>query len=170
MAHDLHTRDEATDTAAGTCTACALIEAAGHEVAAYHIVRDEPAEVVARVHALCEGTSINAIITSGGTGLSARDRTFEALSQLIERPMPGFGELFRMLSYAEIGAAAMLSRAIAGLFRGVAIFACPGSEGAVRLALGKLIMPHLGHQVREARRCVCYSTAMAAPSNIFASR
>ncbi len=144
------TRDEATDTAGQA--ARALIEAAGHENAAYHIVRDEPAEVVARVRALCESAEVDAIITGGGTGLSARDRTFEALSQLIERPMPGFGELFRMLSYDEVGAAAMLSRATAGLCRGVPIFACPGSESAVRLALGKLILPELGHVVREARR------------------
>jgi molybdenum cofactor biosynthesis protein B len=142
------TRNEATDE--GGHLGRRLIEAAGHEVARYRLLRDEPEEVSAHVRHL--STEVDAIITSGGTGVSNRDRTYETLSSMIERPIVGFGELFRSLSYAEIGAAAMLSRATAGLFRGVPIFACPGSTDAVRLALEKLILPELGHVVREARR------------------
>jgi molybdenum cofactor biosynthesis protein B len=144
------TRTEADDTAGRS--ARALCEAAGHEVVDQRILRDEPALVEAHLRALCEAGGLDAIVSTGGTGISARDRTFEAVSRLIERELPGFGELFRALSFAEIGAAAMLSRATAGLFRGVAIFACPGSEAAVKLALERLILPELGHVVREARR------------------
>jgi molybdenum cofactor biosynthesis protein B len=146
------TRTEDNDTAGRA--ARALVEQASHEVASYRILRDEPDAVAAHVRALCEtgGSDVEAVVTCGGTGLSARDRTFEALHGLFEREIPGFGELFRMLSFAQIGAAAMLSRASAGLYRGVPIFACPGSEAAVRLALERLILPELGHIVREARR------------------
>jgi molybdenum cofactor biosynthesis protein B len=142
------TRTEDTDTAGRA--ARAMITAAGHELVDYRILRDEPTQVRAHVDELCG--RVDAIVTAGGTGISARDRTFEALSAMIERALPGFGELFRVLSFEQIGAAAMLSRATAGLYRGIAIFACPGSEAAVTLALDKLILPELGHVVREARR------------------
>ena len=144
------TRTEATDKSGQA--AHELVARAGHTVGSYRILRDEPSDVVAHVKTLCASGSVDAIITSGGTGLSSRDRTYEALSSLFERELRGFGELFRMLSYGEIGSAAMLSRATAGLFRGVAIFACPGSEAALRLAMEKLILPELPHIVREIRR------------------
>jgi len=92
------------------------------------------------------------IITTGGTGITSRDGTFEAIDRLLEKRLTGFGELFRMLSYEQIGAAAMLSRAIAGTVRGKAIFVLPGSPDAVRLAMTKLILPELGHVVQQLGR------------------
>ncbi len=144
------TRTADTDTSGRA--ARELLAAAGHTIVHYAVVRDDPSEVAARVRAWCEVDQVDAIVTNGGTGLSSRDHTYEALSALIERPMSGFGELFRMLSYAEIGAAAMLSRATAGARGRVMLFACPGSEAAVRLAVEKLIVPELGHIVRELRK------------------
>ena len=95
---------------------------------------------------------VQVIITTGGTGITSRDTTFEAIDALLEKRLDGFGELFRMLSYQEIGSAAMLSRASAGLAKGKVIISLPGSENAVRLAMTKLILPELGHLVREASR------------------
>ena len=95
---------------------------------------------------------IQAIITTGGTGISSRDRSYEAVTDLLEKRLDGFGELFRALSFQEIGPAAMLSRAFAGTARGKILIALPGSEHAVRLALTKLVLPELGHLVREASR------------------
>jgi molybdenum cofactor biosynthesis protein B len=140
------TRTEETD-AAGQA-AKALVAAAGHTLASYRIVRDEPTEVAAYVRSL----DADLIVTCGGTGITARDSTFEALASSMGKQLPGFGELFRALSYAEIGAAAMLSRAVAGTIGGALVFCCPGSTGAITLALGKLILPEAGHLVREARR------------------
>ncbi len=144
------TRTEAND-ATGRA-ARALVEEAGHAVADQQILRDEPADVAAHVRGLCARGDVDAVVTAGGTGLSARDRTYEAISALLDKELVGFGELFRMLSFAEIGSAAMLSRAVAGLHRGVPIFCCPGSVAAARLALERLILPELGHVVREAGR------------------
>ena len=95
---------------------------------------------------------VDVVITTGGTGITSRDSTYEAIVGLFEKRLDGFGEIFRMLSYGEIGSAAMLSRACAGIARGTAIFILPGSENAVRLALTKLILPEIGHVVRELRR------------------
>ena len=120
-------------------------------VAGYAVVPDEPAQIVALVRELA-GQGCQAIITNGGTGITRRDSTFEAIDGLLEKRLPGFGELFRMLSYQEIGAAAMLSRATAGLFGGAVIFCLPGSTGAVRLALERLIVPELPHLVWETIR------------------
>jgi molybdenum cofactor biosynthesis protein B len=92
------------------------------------------------------------VLTTGGTGISARDGTYEVVSGLLDKRLDGFGELFRMLSYDDIGAAAVMSRACAGLARGRIVVAMPGSEAAVRLAMHKLLLPELGHMVREARR------------------
>ena len=100
----------------------------------------------------CQNPQIQVILTNGGTGLANRDVTFDILQKLIEKPIPGFGELFRMLSYEEIGSAAMLSRAIAGITQQTVIFATPGSTGAVSLAMGKLILPELAHIVREMNK------------------
>jgi molybdenum cofactor biosynthesis protein B len=143
-------RTEATDSSGQA--ARALIEAAGHVVAGYRLVKDDPAVVAALVRAIAEARSADVVITSGGTGITARDSTYEAVTALFDKRLDGFGELFRMLSYAEIGAAAMMSRAVAGLHRGVAVFATPGSTAAVKLALEKLIIPELGHLVFEAHR------------------
>ncbi len=129
-----------------------LLAKAGHEVVGSTIVRDEPAQVQTVVRNACTDGSTQAIITTGGTGISSRDSTFEAIEALLEKRLPGFGELFRMLSYQEIGGAAMLSRAQAGVRERTIIFSLPGSPNACRLALEKLIVPELGHLVREVSR------------------
>lgn len=121
----------------------------GHEVRAYEIVPDDPATIVATLTTWIDDEAIEAIVTNGGTGIAGRDNTYDAITGLLEKRLDGFGEIFRMLSYAEIGAAAMLSRAIAGVANGTAIFATPGSSNAVKLAMEKLIGPELGHVVHE---------------------
>jgi molybdenum cofactor biosynthesis protein B len=128
-----------------------LITAAGHGVAGRVVVRDEPTLIEGALrNALAAGAE--AVVLNGGTGLSRRDRTFDALEKLLTKRIDGFGELFRMLSYEQVGAAAMLSRATAGLFEGKPVFSVPGSPAAVQLALEKLILPEIGHVVREAAR------------------
>ena len=144
------TRTLATDT--GGAAVAALLEEAGHRVVSREVVRDEPSEVRARVASRLNDAVVDAIITTGGTGISSRDTTFEAIAGLLEKRLDGFGELFRMLSYEQIGAAAMLSRACAGMAQRKIVIALPGSEHAVRLAMTKLVLPELGHLVREARR------------------
>ena len=129
-----------------------LVAAAGHEVAGHQIVRDEPADVAAVVRAQIADARTQAVITTGGTGISSRDGTFEAIDALLEKRLDGFGELFRMLSYEEIGAAAMLSRATAGTVQRKAVFVLPGSEHAVRLALTKLVLPELGHVLQQLNK------------------
>ena len=127
-----------------------LLEGAGHVVAKRQILRDEPMDVHETVVALLG--DVEALITTGGTGITSRDSTYEAVAGLLEKRLDGFGELFRALSYEEIGSAAMLTRAVAGIARGTAVFILPGSEHAVRLGMTKLILPELGHVVRELRR------------------
>jgi len=141
------TRTEADDTSGKT--ARELLESAGHAVREKRIVRDEPDQVAKTVRALASRDDVRAVIVNGGTGISRRDRTFEAVASLLERRLDGFGELFRALSYEEIGSAAMLSRAIAGLCGDTVVFSVPGSTGAVRLALERLILPELAHIVGE---------------------
>lgn len=143
-------RTEANDTSGRA--ARELVEAAGHVVAGYRVLKDDPAEVAALIRRIAEERAADVVVTSGGTGITARDSTFEAVTSLLDKRLDGFGELFRMLSYDEIGSAAMMSRAVAGLHRGVAVFATPGSTAAVKLALEKLIIPELGHLVFEAHR------------------
>ena len=125
--------------------------AAGHPVVLYRVVKDEPDAIRAAMADAVAGGA-QAIVVNGGTGISGRDRTFEAVTGLLEKRLDGFGELFRMLSYAEIGSAAMLSRAVAGVWRRCAVFSVPGSTGAVRLAWEKLIAPELTHLVRELEK------------------
>ncbi len=144
------TRTEETDTSGRA--ARDLISAAGHVVAGYQLLKDEPAAVAALIRKVADEASADVIVTSGGTGITARDSTYEAVTSLLDKRLDGFGELFRMLSFEEIGAAAMMSRAVAGLHRGVAVFATPGSTAAVKLALTRLIIPELGHLVFEAHR------------------
>jgi molybdenum cofactor biosynthesis protein B len=124
----------------------------GHVIAGSAIVPDDPARIVAELGAARAAAAQVALIT-GGTGITSRDSTFEAVSSAIARPLPGFGELFRTLSFQEIGSAAMLSRAVAGVTReGLLVFAMPGSPAAVKLACDKLIMPELGHLLEELSR------------------
>jgi len=129
-----------------------LLEERGHRVSGRTLLKDEPGDVRQTVTALVHDSSVDVVITTGGTGITTRDSTFEAIDGLLQKRLAGFGELFRMLSYHEIGAAAMLSRATAGLAGRTVILALPGSEHAVRLAMEKLVLPELGHLVREARR------------------
>ena len=144
------TRTEANDTS-GKAIAD-LLTAAGHHVAGRTIVKDEPAEVIRVVSDQLATEDVQVIITTGGTGLTSRDSTYETLSELIDKRIDGFGELFRMLSYDDIGPAAMLSRASAGVARGKIIVSLPGAEAAVRLALSKLLIPELGHLVQQVGR------------------
>ena len=144
------TRTTETDT--GGRAAAELLTAGGHLVVGRRIVKDEPAEVAALVALHADSDHVDVIITTGGTGITRRDSTFEAIDGLLEKRLPGFGELFRMLSFQDIGAAAMLSRACMGTCRGKIVVALPGSENAVRLALTRLLVPELGHLVNETRR------------------
>jgi molybdenum cofactor biosynthesis protein B len=127
------------------------LEAAGHRVGDYRIVADEPALVRRTVEELAGAGLVEVVLLSGGTGIAARDNTFEAVSSLLTKRIDGFGELFRMLSYEEIGAASMISRAVGGLVGTMALFSMPGSTAACRLAMEKLVVPHLAHVVGLAR-------------------
>lgn len=127
------------------------METAGHQLSKRLIVRDEIEQIRGVVYQLTSDESLDAILLTGGTGLSPRDRTPEAVQPLLDVEIPGFGELFRMLSFQEIGPASMLSRAIAGRMGRVLIFCLPGSTNAVRLAADKLIVPELPHLVHHAR-------------------
>lgn len=129
-----------------------MIEAAGHAVLAYAVVPDEPTAIRRQVEGWLALDGCDGVIVSGGTGIAARDRTVEALSDLFERRLDGFGELFRWLSYGEIGSAAMLSRAVGGVAGGRLLFLLPGSTPAVTLGLERLILPELGHLLTELRK------------------
>jgi molybdenum cofactor biosynthesis protein B len=130
-----------------------LIEEQGHSLLLYDIVPDEPEQVLQSIHKGLEHSEIEVILLNGGTGIAMRDTTYETVSSILDKEMPGFGEIFRYLSYTEdIGSAAILSRAVAGITQGKAIFSTPGSSGAVRLAMTKIIIPELGHVVRELRK------------------
>ena len=146
------TRTPDTDTSGQLIRA--LLERAGHRVVAYHVVKDEPSEVRTLIRQSGVDQTLDAIIINGGTGMSKRDSTFEAVSALLEKQIPGFGELFRSLSYKDkdVRSLAMLSRATAGLYQGKVIFSIPGSSGAVRLAMEALILPELPHLVGEIRK------------------
>jgi len=124
-----------------------ILETAGHVVHSYEIMPDEPAVVARRVIQLCDDTTCRVVLLTGGTGLSPRDSTYESLSALFEKRIDGFGEIFRAVSFDRIGPAAMLSRAVAGVRNGTAVFSMPGSVGGVRTAMEKLIVPQLGHLV-----------------------
>jgi len=144
------TRSEDTDT--GGRAIADRLTAAGHHVAGRTLVKDDADLVRSTVERQLAAPEVDVIITTGGTGITSRDSTYEALAKLFEKRLDGFGELFRMLSYEQVGAAAMLSRACAGTIRKTMVFALPGSEQAVRLAMEKLILPELGHVVRELKR------------------
>jgi molybdenum cofactor biosynthesis protein B len=128
-----------------------LVEAAGHTVVDYRIVKDEPTEVEAALEDFTQGTA-RLILFNGGTGISQRDRTYDVISKRLEKTLPGFGEIFRLLSYNQVGAAAMLSRATAGVYRNRVIFSMPGSPNAVQLAVERLILPEIQHLAWELIR------------------
>ena len=144
------TRTEDTDT--GGRAIIDLLSAAGHQIVGRAIVKDDPELLRDCIGRQLANPAVQAIITTGGTGITSRDCTYEAVNALLWKKIDGFGEIFRALSYQDIGAAAMMSRAVAGTIAGRVVVALPGSEAAVRLALTKLLLPELGHLVREATR------------------
>lgn len=139
------TRNQKTDTSGGRIRA--LLTEAGHRVVAYQILKDDPEQLTAALRALLTRPEVDAVITNGGTGIAPRDTTFEAIRTVLEKEITGFGEMFRMLSYADIGSAAMLTRATAGVAGGRVIVSLPGSTGAVELGMTKLVLPELGHML-----------------------
>ena len=128
------------------------LEAAGHEVVDRRLLPDDAERLRALLENLSAADHVDAVLVTGGTGIAARDQTVETVTSLLTKPLPGYGELFRMLSYEEIGPAAMLSRATGGLSGRTVLLTMPGSRAAVSLAMEKVILPELGHLVREARR------------------
>ncbi|MDR7562067.1 MAG: MogA/MoaB family molybdenum cofactor biosynthesis protein [Armatimonadota bacterium] len=144
------TRTPETDT--GGDLLVELLTTRGHRVVRRGIVRDEPEAIASWIQQAAQDPEVQAILTTGGTGIAPRDVTYEVVAALVEKRLDGFGELFRMLSYQEVGPAAMLSRAVGGVYRRKVILSMPGSPHAVRLAMEKLVLPELGHLVREASR------------------
>jgi molybdopterin adenylyltransferase len=144
------TRTVETDTSGARIVAMA--EGAGHRVLAREIVPDEPDRMTPLLISYRDRGDLDAVLMTGGTGISPRDQTYETVSALLTKPLPGYGELFRMLSYAEIGPACVLSRAVGGLMGEVAVFVMPGSRAAVELAMAKVILPEIGHVVAQARK------------------
>ena len=144
------TRTLANDS--GGSTIVELLEGAGHKLAGREIVADEPAQIAGKLTAFRDRDDVDAILLTGGTGISSRDQTFETVTASLTKSLPGYGELVRMLSYAEIGSAAMMSRAVGGLMGTTVVLTMPGSPAAVRLVMNRVILPELSHLVREARR------------------
>ncbi|WP_411346185.1 molybdenum cofactor biosynthesis protein B [Paenibacillus sp. WLX1005] len=145
------TRTVETDT--GGQLIQSLLREHGHEVVDYQIVRDDYNQIRELLHDHAERAEVDAILLTGGTGIAPRDVTYEAVQSLLNKELPGFGEIFRYLSFAEdIGTAAILSRAIAGTIGATAIFSMPGSRGAVKLAMERIILPEIGHVIREIRK------------------
>ncbi len=144
-----------TRTAATDKSGQAILQAlkdAGHNVASYEVLPDDAAKLLAALEAAIARDDLDAIITNGGTGISERDRTIPTIEQILDQALPGFGELFRMLSWEQIGSGAMLSRALAGMANRKMIFALPGSTKAVELAMSRLILPELRHLIHELRK------------------
>lgn len=130
-----------------------MLEEAGHSIVDYVIVKDEATPIKEAILKGCEREDIDIILTNGGTGIAKRDVTIETVQGMLDKEIVGFGELFRMLSYQEdIGSAAILSRAIAGVVKNKGVFSTPGSTGAVKLAMNKLILPEIGHVVKEIKK------------------
>ncbi len=145
------TRTEETDKSGQLMIS--LLKENGHVIGDYVIVKDSREEITREVLRGCVDDRVDIILTNGGTGIAKRDVTIKTVQALFEKEISGFGELFRMLSYTEdIGSAAILSRAIAGVIQNKAVFSTPGSTGAVGLAMNKLILPELGHIVRELKK------------------
>ncbi len=129
-----------------------MLHESGFGLADYNIVKDEPESILKALYAAFERKDVDAVLINGGTGISTRDITVDTVQSLLEKELPGYGELFRMLSFQEIGSAAMMSRAVAGTARGKVIFVTPGSTGAVQLAMDRLILPELAHCVKELNK------------------
>ena len=144
------TRTEETDKS-GKLIQQLLIEAS-HQVAAYTIIKDEPIAIKNYVEQLSQETLADVLILSGGTGIAPRDTTYDAIASMLEKTIPGFGEIFRYLSYQEIGSRAIASRAVAGVYQNKLIFSLPGSSNAVRLAMTKLILPEINHLVKQLQK------------------
>lgn len=143
------TRDQTTDRSGALIKR--LLEENGHRVAGYEIVRDEPEEIRALLRKALAAEAVDAVLLNGGTGIAPRDGTYEVVSSVLDKRIDGFGELFRFLSYQDIGAAAMLSRAVAGAAGSRVVVSLPGSRGAVELAMTVLLLPQLGHMVAQIR-------------------
>ncbi|PAV30378.1 molybdenum cofactor biosynthesis protein [Virgibacillus profundi] len=145
------TRTEKTDKSGDLMTQ--LLEESGHHIKFKEIIKDDEKAIKAMIDAGCENPDVDVILTNGGTGIAFRDITIETVKKMLHKEIPGFGEIFRGLSYQEdIGSAAILSRAIAGVRNHTAIFSTPGSSGAVKLAMEKLILPELSHIVNEIKK------------------
>ena len=141
------TRDESTDTSGQLIKS--LLDQENHEVTGYRVVKDEPVEIEQQLCGTLSEDKVEAIIVNGGTGIAPRDGTYEVVSRLLEKRLDGFGEIFRYLSYLDIGSAAIMSRAAAGSARGKVLISLPGSSGAVKLAMEKLILPEIRHMVSQ---------------------
>jgi molybdenum cofactor biosynthesis protein B len=141
------TRDETSDTSGQTIKQFLTDE--GHQTTGYRIVKDEPLDIEAVLEQALTENDVDAVIVNGGTGISPRDGTFEVVDRFLEKKLDGFGELFRYLSYLDIGSAAIMSRAAAGTARGKVLISLPGSKGAVTLAMEKLILPEIRHMVSQ---------------------
>lgn len=144
------TRTRETDTSGALVVE--LAEAAGHLVVEREIVPDEPDRIRPLLERYQGRGDLHAALLTGGTGISPRDQTFETVTALLTKPLPGYGELFRMLSYAEIGPACLMSRAVGGLMKDLVVLVMPGSRAAVQLAMSKIIIPELPHLVQQARK------------------
>jgi molybdenum cofactor biosynthesis protein B len=141
------TRDESTDTSGQTIKQC--LSGEGHHAAGYRIVKDEPVQIEALLDEALASADVEAVIINGGTGIAPRDGTYEVVSRFLDKKLDGFGEIFRYLSYLDIGSAAIMSRAAAGTARGKVLISLPGSKGAVTLAMEKLILPEIRHMVSQ---------------------
>ena len=141
------TRTQETDTSGQLIRK--LLQEQGHTVIGYHLVKDDPAQIQLWIARGTSNEHVQAVIINGGTGISRRDSTFEAVDEMLEKRLSGFGEIFRYLTYQEIGSPAIMTRATAGIINGRVLFSIPGSENAVHLAMQKLILPELGHLVKE---------------------
>ena len=141
------TRDESTDQSGQLIKS--LLAEKGHQLCGYHIVRDEPTQIESLLQEALARRDVDAVLVNGGTGIAPRDATYEVVSRLLDKKLDGFGEIFRFLSYQEIGSAAIMSRAVAGSAKGKVLISLPGSKGAVELAMRRLVLPELGHMVSQ---------------------
>jgi molybdopterin adenylyltransferase len=141
------TRTAATDSSGQLLQQ--LLTTAGHQVLVYRIIPDEPTQIGDLLTALSEDQQVQMVVFNGGTGISHRDTTYDALARLLEKTLPGFGEIFRWLSYAEIGTRTIASRAVAGTYQNLLVFSLPGSRGAVQLGVSKIILPEMTHLIKQ---------------------
>jgi molybdenum cofactor biosynthesis protein B len=141
------TRTKDTDTSGKLI--CHLLKEKGHTINEYHLIKDEPEDIKKLLEQAVQEPDKQVVIINGGTGISRRDSTFEAVDGFLQKRLDGFGELFRYLSFQDIGSAAMLSRATAGIHEHLVVFSIPGSQGAVRLAMEQLILPEMSHIAGE---------------------